>query len=242
MLDLGAGHASASGTLCGRVVAALKAAGLLSESVGAGYIERSWPPALKASGAWPLSGLRQSFLNGVLTRLVDPDVVLHTKIMEFVHDGSFGLGSGQKPDGTYERVWFRERPHPAEISFEPTVFLLTRARAEELAASPAEKPADRPEPPTTAEPTRPGADEPPPRGAGAAATVTVLRLTGSVPPEVWNRLGTKLLPKLRAGSDLRVAVDLAVSMRSDSARALADELRLILDDLDLADRVRIVEE
>ncbi|HAZ27921.1 TPA: AAA family ATPase, partial [Candidatus Acetothermia bacterium] len=63
VLDLGAGHASASETLCGRVVSALRAAGLLSESVGASYIERNWPPALKDSGAWPLSGLRQSFLN-----------------------------------------------------------------------------------------------------------------------------------------------------------------------------------
>ena len=31
-------------------------------SVGAGYIERNWPPALKDAGAWPLASLRQSFL------------------------------------------------------------------------------------------------------------------------------------------------------------------------------------
>jgi hypothetical protein len=33
-------------TLCGRVIAALKSEALLNESVGAGYIERNWPPAL----------------------------------------------------------------------------------------------------------------------------------------------------------------------------------------------------
>src|SRR5206468_2043277 len=27
-----------------------------------------WPPALKDAGAWPLTSLRQSFLNGALTR------------------------------------------------------------------------------------------------------------------------------------------------------------------------------
>ena len=34
-----------------RLIAALKSEALLNESVGAGYIERNWPPALKESGA-----------------------------------------------------------------------------------------------------------------------------------------------------------------------------------------------
>lgn len=67
VIDLGAGHSSSNETLCGRVITALKSQGILSESVGAGYIDRNWPPALKASGAWPLASLRQSFLNGSLT-------------------------------------------------------------------------------------------------------------------------------------------------------------------------------
>ena len=75
-VDLGAGHSSAQETLCGRVIQALKSRALLNESVGAGYLDRNWPPALKESGAWPLSSLRQSFLNGSLTRLLDPDAVL----------------------------------------------------------------------------------------------------------------------------------------------------------------------
>jgi hypothetical protein len=47
--------------------------------------------------------LRQSFLNGSLTRLVDPDSILKSKIVEFVTRGDFGLASGKKPDGAYER-------------------------------------------------------------------------------------------------------------------------------------------
>ena len=58
-VDLGAGHSSANDTLWGRIVGALKSQALLNESVGAGYLERNWPPALKASGAWPLTSLRQ---------------------------------------------------------------------------------------------------------------------------------------------------------------------------------------
>ncbi len=60
VVDLGAGHSSAQETLCGRVIQALKSSALLNESVGAGYLDRNWPPALKESGAWPLSSLRQS--------------------------------------------------------------------------------------------------------------------------------------------------------------------------------------
>jgi Protein of unknown function (DUF499) len=91
IIDLRAGHAGSSETLCGRVIAALKSQALLNESVGAGYLERHWPPALKESRAWPLASLRQSFLNGALTRLLDPDIVLRGKLVEFVERGDFGL-------------------------------------------------------------------------------------------------------------------------------------------------------
>jgi hypothetical protein len=90
LIDLGAGHASGPETLCGRIITAMKSQALLNESVGAGYIERNWPPALKDAGAWPLASLRQSFLNGALTRLLDPDAVLRHKIVEFVQCGDLG--------------------------------------------------------------------------------------------------------------------------------------------------------
>ena len=105
VIDLGAGHSSSSKSLCGRLIAALLSNGLLNESIGAGYLERNWPPALEDSGAWPLVSLRQSFLNGSLTRLADPDAVLRGKIVEWVGQGEFGLGSGQRSDGRFGRVW-----------------------------------------------------------------------------------------------------------------------------------------
>ena len=89
------------------IIGALKSEALLNESVGAGYIERNWPPALKESAAWPLASLRQSFLNGSLTRLVDPDTILKVKIVAFVSRGDFGLASSRNLDGSYERVWSR---------------------------------------------------------------------------------------------------------------------------------------
>jgi hypothetical protein len=238
VIDLGAGHASSGETLCGRVLAALKAEALLNESVGAGYIDRNWPPALKAEGAWPLASLRQSFLNGSLTRLVDPDAALKSKIVEFVGRGDFGLASGKKANGTFERVWFQEPVTAEEVAFEADVFLLRKATAEALkaAAVASGSPTLGPVPPAAPSPepeTVPG-----PAPATAASTRT-LRLSGTVPPEVWNRLGTRILPKLRAGSDLRIGVDFTVEVPTDAGKAIEGELRQILQELGLGATVRI---
>ena len=59
VIDLGAGHASAGETLCGRIISVLKAEARLNESVGAGYLDRNWPPALKEAGEWPLERCRR---------------------------------------------------------------------------------------------------------------------------------------------------------------------------------------
>ncbi|MBC7170403.1 ATP-binding protein [Candidatus Bipolaricaulota bacterium] len=239
-IDLGAGHASSGETLCGRVIAALKSAALLNESVGAGYIERNWPPALKESGAWPLASLRQSFLNGSLTRLFDPETTLRGKIVEFVANGDFGLAWGQKPDGTYERVWFDEPVTADEVAFESDVFLLTKAKAQALKAGKPE-PAPGPEPvPPTPEPKPGPGPEPGPEPPPGVQTRTI-RLLGAVPPEVWNRLGTKLLPKLRSGSDLKVGVDFSVTINRDAFASLKSDLLQILDELGLAGTVEIRE-
>ena len=235
VIDLGAGHSSSGETLCGRVVAALRSEALLNESVGAGYIERNWPPAFKESGAWPLASLRQSFLNGSLTRLLDPDKVLRDKIVEFVGQGEFGLSSGRKPDASYERIWFREDVAPDEVAFEAGVFLLKKATAEALRSpGPGQPPAPPPEAPTP----EPGPTSTPLPIMPGVATKT-LRLVGTVPPEVWNRLGTKIIPKLRAGTDLKVGVEFSVTVQVESAAALASELRQVLQDLGLADTVRV---
>ena len=248
-IDLGAGHSSSSESLCGRAISALKSGALLNESVGAGYLERNWPPALKEDGVWPLLSLRQSFLDGSLTRLVDPDAVLRGKIVEFVDKGDFGLGSGRRPDGRFERLSFRETVSPEDVMFDADVYLLARTLAARLKAPPAPEPprptgreddpigstggstgpGPRPDVPTTPDP--PVSPEPP-----AART---LRIHGDIPPEVWNRVGTRLLPKLRSGHDLKVGVALELTADGPATDALLADVRQILDDLQLAERIRI---
>jgi len=242
VIDLGAGHSSGSETLCGRVIAALKADALLNESVGAGYIDRNWPPAFKDTGTWPLASLRQSFLNGALTRLLDPDTVLRGKIVEFVGRGDFGLASGPKSGGTYERVWFNELVPSDEVAFEPGVLLLKKDKAEALKKPPAppvpEGETPEPEPPTT-EPEPGRVSEPSSGPAGPTPTAAVVRVSGSVPPELWNRLGTRVLPKLRSGDELKITVSFEVSVQSASADDLRAQLRQILSDLGLEGSVSV---
>ena len=243
-INLGAGHASASETLCGRVIGALKAEALLNESVGAGYIERNWPPACQDAGAWPLAGLRQSFLNGALTRLLDPDTVLRRKVVDFVASGDFGLASGDKGNGQYQRVWYEEPVAAEEVAFEANVFLLSKARAEALRAA-AETP-PQPQPDTPADQhTGPGQtpdpdpDKPPVMPSTQGEQRTTLRLTGVVPYEVWNKLGTRILPKLRSGNDLSAGIEFSVNVESRLARNLESELRQILVELGIGDQVDV---
>ena len=238
VIDLGAGHSSSGGTLCGRVIDALRSGALLNETVGAGYIERNWPPALKTSGAWPVASLRQSFLNGSLTRLVDPDTTLRDKLAEFVEHGDFGFASGKRPDGNYGRVWFNEILPADEVAFDADVFLLRREAAEAAKAGgrpePEPGPAAEPSPEPMGEPgPLPGFEPVPGKQAKS------FRLVGTIPPEMWNRLGTKILPKLRSGSDLKVGVEFSVTVNAAGSESLVSELRQILQELGLAETVRI---
>jgi hypothetical protein len=75
--------------------------------------------------------------------------------------------------------------------------------------------------------------------APAVSGTRVIRLHGSIPPEVWNRVGNRLLPKLRTGKRLDVTLGFEVEVETATADHLVAEIRQILADLSLSDRVRI---
>jgi hypothetical protein len=216
--------------------------------VGAGYIDRNWPPAFKDSGAWPLASLRQSFLNGALTRLLDPDGVLKAKLVEFVGRGDFGLASGPKPDGSYERLWYSEPVSSDEIAFEPGVVLLKKAKGEVLKKKPASTTGDTKRTgdpaPTGVTPTGTGTGGPTgvqPAGDSSTTgpTTKPITLSGNIPAELWNRLGTRVLPKLRTGKNLKIGIDFSVTAEAANANDLQVELKQILTDLGLQDSVEL---
>jgi hypothetical protein len=118
------------------------------------------------------------------------------------------------------------------------VFLLKKNKAQVLKvnaiATPIPESVSVP-PPSPEDQARQGAFE----GFESDSSTTVipqtstLRLTGTIPPELWNRLGTKLIPKLRSGDDLVARVDFSLNLDSQQAQSLEIELRQILDDLGL---------
>ena len=254
VIDLGAGHASAGQSLWTRVIAVLMSEGILSESVGAGYLERSWPQAFKDSGAWPMSSLRQTLTNGMLlggesddktrslVRLVNPEEALRTKIPAFVQNGDLGFASGRKPEGGYVRVWFRESISQDDVTFDAESYLLAKAAAEVLTKAPILGEGGG------GEQMGGGGGEAEPEGGDGGGigtppidvqTVQTFRIRGQVPPEIWNRMGTKLIPKLRSGKTATFVVEFAATVDSAQAKSFEADLRQAIEDLGLSGQVRI---
>jgi hypothetical protein len=127
---------------------------------------------------------------------------------------------------------------PDEVNFEANVFLLTKAKAKALRNKAKTEPIIESEPkpgetePTVIEPVI----EPKP---GLASQTVTLNLRGTIPPEIWNRLGTKLIPKLRSGSELTAQVSFSVSLDSKTVASFESELRQILEDLGIQNRIII---
>jgi hypothetical protein len=234
-IDLGAGHASGSESLSNRVISSMKSEGLLNESVGVGYLQRNWPPALKKKGAWPLSGLRQSFLDGSLTRLVDPDETLRAKIREFVQKGEFGLASGTPKNGAYMRIWFAEPVAPEEIAFDANTSLLISETAQELKSGGlAGHEAERKE-----EEGRGATPEEEVLAGDESQQQTTMTIAGDIPPEMWNRIGTKVLPKIKQAHGLKVSLEITIELKRGEAMALKKDLEQVISEMGLGGRVSI---
>jgi len=237
VINLGVGYSSSRETLCGRVITALKSEGLLNENVGSSYIERHWPPVFKDTGVWPLMNLRKSFLDGSLTRLPDPEAILRRQIIQFVSDGEFGLASGTKDDGEYHRVWYKEQISHEDVEFASDVFLLTKSKAlsEKTRTTPIE-------PLPTISPEEPSPDPPPIIDPPPDAEDIVLNVTGTIPSEIWNRFGTKVLPKLRSLSDLHIKIEISSKVGAPKVEHTKADLKSALSDLGLSDKIRVERE
>lgn len=135
--------------------------------------------------------------------------------------GELGLASGQQPKGNYKLAWFNGLISADEVEFDPDVFILTKEKAKSIKT---EQTPPRPEP------------EPQPGGE------TTLRISGKISPELWNRLGTKIIPKLRSGKDIKLGVDFSVIVSSNIAKNTITEIQQIIDDLDLSGKVNVTKE
>ncbi|MBI1896513.1 MAG: AAA family ATPase, partial [Acidobacteria bacterium] len=217
----------------------------LNDSVGASYLERNWPAAFKETGTWPLASLRKCFLDGSLTRLVDPDKVLREKIPEMVARGDMGFAAGERLEGGFNRLWFNEKLPPEEIDFVYDVFVIRKDRAKALRDSMAAAatavqgtlPETTPAPAAFTLVSPESGALPAGPGVPATPTKTVLRVRGLVPPELWNRFGSKIIPKLRSAEQLQARVELTVEVETSALASLEMEILQVLADLDLGGKV-----
>ncbi len=63
--------------------------------------------------------------------------------------------------------------------------------------------------------------------------VSRLIASGAIPPELWNKLGTRLIPKLRSGKVVSLQVRTSVEIPASERQHLAAEIRRILAELGL---------
>ena len=122
------------------------------------------------------------------------------------------------PDGQYRRDWFREDVGSAEIAFEADVYLLTKSLAEKLKSTEI-----TPVPPSGPEPTPPETPATPecPHPDGITVAHAIISVAGSISPEQWNRLGTRLLPKMRAAGTVTATIRLEIEIEHTKATALS---------------------
>jgi hypothetical protein len=132
-----------------------------------------------------------------------------------------------------------------EVAFEPGVYLVKKPWAEQFrAGAPAPEPPVKPVDVDTTDVEVPPVAAPAPADAPvvrpSAPTLTkTLRLTGTVPAETWNRPGTKVIPKLKSGADVKVDVGFIVTVSVDLETSFRRELIQILEDVGVADSIRI---
>jgi hypothetical protein len=246
-IDFGAGTPSGAKSLTDRVLGALRSNTLLNESPGASYLERHWPEAFKASGAWPLKSLRQAFLDGSLDRVINPDEYLKRNIPEFVTKGQFGLASGDQPGRGFERVWFRYQPEPItpdDVGFDAGVYLLRRERAEALLAGSAGQTAPHSTNGTGSDGGRTQEEGPTTATdhveVNKGEETNTLTLAGTIPPELWNRVGTRIIPKLRSTqTEPHLLVNFDLEIAGNQAEQLKRDLQQAIADLGLSDQIKV---
>jgi hypothetical protein len=209
---LGQLHPSEARSITSAILARLRHDSLLSREIGASYIERNWPPALKESGTWPLASLKAAFFQGYFTRLEKADEALTATITRAVGQGLLGLASG-KDTNSFDRVWFKEPVDRVDITFDFDTYLLTAAKAKALKQGPSQPttiptisttPATQPlvPPPPTAPPTTVTPVVPPP------PKPTPVVWEGQLKREQWNLFSLKVLTRLAQADnvDIRVKV------------------------------------
>jgi hypothetical protein len=233
-IALGQLHPSEARTITSAILARLRHDSLLSREIGASYIERNWPPALKESGNWPLASLKAAFFQGHFTRLEKADDALRTTVSRAVNQGLLGLASGKDPN-SFDRVWFKEPVELVEITFDYDTYLLTPAKAKALKQGTPPPSTVQPVPPPTQPPLPPGTLPATPPAPPAAPKSTGVVWEGPLKREQWNLFSLKVLTRLAQAEDLEIEVKVKAKLKE--AQTL-EQLNAALKELGIEDQFR----
>jgi hypothetical protein len=228
---LGQLHPSEARSISSAILARLRHDSLLSREIGASYIERNWPPALKESGAWPLAALKAAFFQGQFTRLEKADDALRVTITRAVGQGMLGLASGKDPN-CFDRVWFKEAVEVADITFDYDTYLLTAAKARALKQGTPPPLTVPPVPPPTQPPLTPGTPPVAPPAPPVAPKPTVVVWEGELKREQWNLFSLKLLTRLAQADDLQIDVKVKATLKEGQT---TEQLNAALKELGISD-------
>ncbi|MGH7233041.1 MAG: hypothetical protein ACREJU_17040, partial [Nitrospiraceae bacterium] len=134
--------------------------------------------------------------------------------------------------------WYQELLPSEEVTFDADVYLLLKARAKALKKG------------GEADTAKAGGDEkasqplveefqPSKTTASSESSHRTICLSGAIPSEVWNRLGTKLIPKLKTGANLQIGLTFKIDVEYQTAPSMEKDIKQVLDDLGLTDKIRI---
>lgn len=221
-------HPSEARNLTAAILARLRHESLLSNEIGASYIERNWPPALKDSGMWPLASLKAAFFQGCFTRLEKPDEALRATVIRAVSQGTFGLASG-KDTTAFDRVWFKEPVDASDIIFDFDTYLLRAAKAKELKDSGGKVAPPVTSPDGVKPPVVPPTPPEPPVKPMKTKDLTVA-WEGSLRREQWNLFSLKVLTRLANAEGVEISVKVRAKLKESHTR---EELNAALEELGL---------
>jgi len=80
--------------------------------------------------------------------------------------------------------------------------------------------------------------QPKPEPSPKVSTKTFI-IAGKIPPETWNRFGTRILPKLKTEKDCQIEIDISVTVDGNLAKIFEADIQQILKELELADKVHL---
>jgi len=231
-IRMGQMHQSQASCITAALMARLRQEGLLNREIGASYIKRHWPPALKESGAWPLASLKAAFFQGNFTRLEKAEDALKQMLLGAVQRGELGLGVGGDPS-RLERIWFKELIDPAEIKFDHETYVLLKLRAEyekaqvEIPVKPKEAEEEKPDDRIIGGITIPKPDiEPEPEPEKPQE----IEWRGQLPKDKWNLLSHRVLTKIGNSEDVTIEVAIRATVKDSSVK---QQLNTALRDLGL---------